>query len=134
MAEEFTPIETQEAFEAAIAERLEAARQEEREKFADYDDIRSQLTTANETNATQTAEIARLRTDSMRQRVAAEVGLPAAMASRLTGDDEDAIRADANELVKLMKPQHKTPPMRNPDAKPSGNDALKRLLAGLKNN
>lgn len=133
MADGFTPIETQEAFEAAVSERLEAARQEEREKFADYDDIRSQLTAANETNATQAAEIAQLRADSMKQRVAMEVGLPAAMASRLTGDDEDAIRADANELAKLMKPQHKAPPMRNPDAKPSGNDALKRLLAGLKN-
>ena len=46
MAEEFTPIETQEAFETAIAERIEQARQEEREKCADSDDIKKQLSVA----------------------------------------------------------------------------------------
>ena len=72
MAEEFAPIETQEAFDAAVAERLEAVRQEERGKYADYDDIKNQLSAANETNATQAAEITRLQTDNLKQLIAAE--------------------------------------------------------------
>ena len=139
MAEEdikFTPIETQEAFDAAVAERLEAARQEERDKYADYDDIKNQLSAANETNATQAAESTRLQTDNLKQRIAAETGLPSAMANRLVGDDEKAIREDAAELLKTIKPQRKAPPMRNPDAdeKPSKDSALKRMLENLKNN
>lgn len=136
MAEEFAPIETQEAFDAAVAERLEAVRQEERDKYADYDDIKNQLSAANETNATQAAEITRLQTDNLKQRIAAETGLPSAMANRLVGDDEKAIREDAAELLKTIKPQRKAPPMRNPDAdgKPSKDDAYKRMLDGLKNN
>lgn len=136
MADEFTPIETQEAFETAIAERIEQARQEERDKYADYDDIKNQLSAANETNATQAAEITRLQTDNLKQRIAAETGLPSAMANRLVGDDEKAIREDAAELLKTIKPQRKAPPMRNPDAdeKPSKDSALKRMLENLKNN
>lgn len=136
MADEFTPIETQEAFETAIAERIEQARQEERDKYADYDDIKNQLSAANETNATQAAEITRLQTDNLKQRIAAETGLPSAMANRLVGDDEKAIREDAAELLKTIKPQRKAPPMRNPDAdeKPSKDGAYKRMLDGLKNN
>ena len=136
MADEFTPIETQEASETAIAERIEQARQEERDKYADYDDIKNQLSTANETNATQAAEITRLQTDNLKQRIAAETGLPSAMANRLVGDDEKAIREDAAELLKTIKPQRKAPPMRNPDAdeKPSKDGALKRMLENLKNN
>lgn len=136
MADEFTPIETQEAFETAIAERIEQARQEERDKYADYDDIKNQLSAANETNATQAAEITRLQTDNLKQRIAAETGLPSAMANRLVGDDEKAIREDAAELLKTIKPQRKAPPMRNPDAdeNPSKDGAYKRMLDGLKNN
>lgn len=136
MAEEFTPIETQEAFDAAVAERLEAVRQEERDKYADYDDIKNQLSAANETNATQAAEITRLQTDNLKQRIAAEIGLPSAMANRLVGDDEKSIREDAAELLKTIKPQLKAPQMRNPDAdeKPSKDGAYKRMLDGLKNN
>ena len=136
MAEEFTPIETQEAFDAAVAERLEAVRQEERDKYADYGDIKNQLSAANETNATQAAEITRLQTDNLKQRIAVETGLPSAMANRLVGDDEKTIREDAAELLKIIKPQRKAPPMRNPDAdgKPSKDDAYKRMLDGLKNN
>lgn len=133
MAEEFTPIETQEAFETVIAERLEAARVEERGKFSDYEEIKGQLATANETNAKLSSENAKLKIDAMKRRVADETGLPIALAKRLTGDDEAAMRADAEDLLKSIKPKVKTPPMRNPDAKPSADDAFKRLLAGLKN-
>lgn len=134
MAEEFAPIETQEAFDAAVEERLEAARQEERGKYADYDEIKKQLSTANTTNTAQADKIKQLETAALKQRIAGETGIPFTLADRLVGENEEDLRKDAETLLKHVKPQQKTPPMRNPDAKPSGNDALKRLLAGLKNN
>lgn len=139
MAEEekkFTPIETQEALDAAITERLEAARQEERGKFADYENLKTQLATANETNAAQSERIKTLETNVMKNRIAAEVGLPSVLASRLAGEDEGALRKDAVELLEQIKPKHKALPMRNPEAddKPSKDGALKRMLENLKNN
>lgn len=133
---EFTPIETQEAFETAIAERLEVARREEREKFSDYDNLKAQLTTANETNTTQAARIKALEADALKRRIADETGIPSALANRLEGEDEDALRKDATDLLKQIKAQHKVPAMRNPDAddKPSKDSALKRMLENLKNN
>ena len=139
MAEEdikFTPIETQEAFETAIAERLEAARKEERENFSDYEQLKNQLATANETNTAQADKIKQLETDALKRRVADETGLPPTMASRLAGENENELRKDAEDLLKQIKPQRKAPPMRNPDAddKPSKDSALKRMLENLKNN
>lgn len=130
MAEEFTPIETQEAFDAAVASVLE----EERAKYADYDDIKAQLNTANTENETLTGENAKLKAEALRRRVADETGLSPALAKRLTGETEEELKADAEELLKSVKPQRRTF-MRNPDAndKPSGDSAYKRLLAGLKN-
>ena len=37
----FEPIETQEAFDAAIKERIERAERKAREPFADYDEVRA---------------------------------------------------------------------------------------------
>jgi ATPase subunit of ABC transporter with duplicated ATPase domains len=47
--------------------------------------------------ARKAAEVAALRT-----RIGAEKGLPAALVARLQGDDEDAIAADADELLKSI--------------------------------
>lgn len=133
---DFTPIETQEAFEEAITERLEEARKEERGKFADYETLKTQLATASETNVAQSEKIKELETNALKNRIAAEVGLPSVLASRLTGDDEGALRKDAAELLEQIRPRHKAPPMRNPEAddKPSKDSALKRMLENLKNN
>ena len=40
---EFKPIETQEAFDTAIKERIERAKKEEAKKYADYDDVKAKL-------------------------------------------------------------------------------------------
>lgn len=114
MAEEFTPIETQEAFETAIAERIEQARQEERDKFSDYEDLKAQLSAANETNTTQAEKIKQLEADALKRRIADEAGLPPAMASRLAGESEDDLREDAISLTKLL--QRDVLPLRDPEA------------------
>jgi hypothetical protein len=55
---------------------------------------------------------------AIRQKVAAEVGLPAVLAERLQGDDEEAMRADAAKLLealpKATEPKKPTGPVINP--------------------
>lgn len=131
MADEFTPIETQEAFDAAVEAELE----KERSKFADYEEIKTQLATANTSIETLTGENTKLKAEALRRRVADETGLSPALAKRLAGETEEELRADAESLLKDVKPQRRSF-MRNPEAndKPSGDSAYKRLLAGLTNN
>ncbi|HEM4473905.1 TPA: phage scaffold protein, partial [Streptococcus suis] len=47
----------------------------------------------------------------LRLRVAVAKGLPIELADRLAGDDEEAIKADAERLASFMKPTEPTPPM-----------------------
>ena len=97
---EFEPITTQEAFDAAVADRLAP--------FADYDDLKAQ-------NADYASRIHAFEMSELKTRIAHEVGIPFDLSQRLTGENEDAIRKDAQSLAKLLKPQ--TP--KSPRAAPS---------------
>lgn len=114
MAEEFKPITTQEEFDAAIRDRI----QRERQKYADYDDLKGQvgtLTTERDTYKQQVedrdAKIRKYETDSVKTRIAADKGLPASMASRLNGETEEEITQDADSLVQIFRSAKGTAPM-----------------------
>ena len=119
MAEAFEPITTQEAFDAAVADRLAP--------YADYDDLKAQ-------NADLNARIQTYETDALKTRIAHEVGLPFEMSSRLNGSTEADIRKDAQSLRKLLK-NPPAPSRGDPD--PSGGskrDALRTFTNQLMNN
>jgi hypothetical protein len=137
---EFKPIETQEAFDAAIKERLERAKKtvtdevkkqyegwispEDAKKSADrITELTQQVTDLTAKNAA--AELSALRT-----RIAHETGLPYELADRLRGDDEKAIRADAEAFSRLTAPKPAPSPSYSPEA-PVGNatDAAFAALA-----
>lgn len=121
MAEAFEPITTQEAFDAAVADRLAP--------YADYDDLKAQ-------NADLNASIQTYETDALKSRIAHEVGLPFEMSSRLNGSTEADIRKDAQSLLKLLKPKSPRAPSRG-DPDPSGGstrDALRTFTNQLMNN
>lgn len=132
---DFTPITTQAEFDAAIAERLSRqeksilARFEGSMSAKDVQELKSgyestiaglkkqaeeaggklaasekQLTEAN-------ARIRGYETDSVKTRIALEVGLPYGMASRLAGETEDAIRKDAEALRGMMRAQEPVAPL-----------------------
>lgn len=144
---DFKPIETQEQFDAMIKGRLEQAERSFIEKYGKTDELKTQL----EASAGQIAELTKrleeannqiesskaemeglnakvlkYETDSVKTRVAHEEGLPFEMAGRLTGDNEEAIRADAKSLAKMMKANASTPPAFKselpPPEKPSTRD------------
>lgn len=144
---DFKPIETQEQFDTMIKGRLEQAERSFIEKYGKTDELKTQL----EASAGQIAELTKrleeannqiesskaemeglnakvlkYETDSVKTRVAHEEGLPFEMAGRLTGDNEEAIRADAKSLAKMMKANASTPPAFKselpPPEKPSTRD------------
>lgn len=155
MAEEFTPIETQEQFDAAIKDRMdritkkyegytspadlnkikaEYERQitdltndaaEKAKKYADYD---KQI-------ADRDAKLKSYETASVKTRIAHETGLPYELASRLSGETEDDIRKDAESLKSVLssqtKPTVKTP-LSDPEPEPKGGDAREALRKALR--
>lgn len=127
---EFKIIETQEQFDEIVKDRIARAKESAVKEFADYEDIKQangnyekqiadlteQLKKADEGKATSNDEIQALKDKvqqyemaSVKTKVAHEVGLPYELASKLTGDDEDAIREDAETMVKFVKAQQSAP-------------------------
>lgn len=149
---DFTPINTQEEFDAAIGERLKrekeasakiiSTHEEENKKLTgtiakltkDIDEANKKISGYNEEKAGMQSKIKEHESDSAKTRIALEVGLPYAMAHRLTGEDEDAIRKDAEGMFKLIGASTPPPPLRDPEGKPEDEKtaAYKSLLGTLK--
>lgn len=131
---DFTPINTQAEFDAAIADRLSRQEKSLTAKYegymssadvsavrAGYDKTIAELKSAKEASDQQLTEalekIKGYEAASVKTRIALEMGLPYGMAARLTGDTEEAIRKDAETLRGMMKP---TPaPLANPEPAPA---------------
>lgn len=121
---EFTPITTQEEFDKAIGARLKRERDtvakeyegrlsESETKLKDYEGkvgtLSGQLEEAGKKNKEYESKIAErdgkikgYESSAMKARIAHETGLPYEMAERLTGDDEEAIKKDAESLKKII--------------------------------
>ena len=149
---DFKVIETQEQLDAIIGERLTRDRETQAKKFEGYvspDDYQkkigeyeTKIKGLNETIKdneqvvkeveTYKAKIKQYETDSVKTRVAHEVGLPYEMAGRLRGDTEEDIRKDAEALHKLVN-KKPAPPSRSddPDKIDSSRAAMKNMLDQL---
>ncbi len=147
---EFKTIETQEELDNIVKERI----RREREKFADYDDLKkrvSELESENsalkstveddkQTRAGLDAQITELQgqvsnyeTASLRTRIALQNGLPYDLADRLQGADEETLRADAERLAGFMRPATPSAPLRDNEP-PIGDDKtmqMKQMLRDL---
>lgn len=152
----FEIIDTQEKFDAAISERLRRERETVGKKYADYDELKQKVTEYEkrlgamtkqaEENAkkyqgydTKIADmqekIKGYETASVKTRIAHETGIPFELASRLTGDDEEAIRKDAEALAKFVKGKTLAPLRTEEKNDPDGKaEALRAFTAGLINN
>ena len=109
MPEEFKPIETQEAFDMAVQQRIE----ETKKQFKDWV---SPEKLSEQTTALQ-AQIDSLKLENLKMKVAQESGLPSELASRLTGTNEKELRADAETLAKFTA--SKPSPAFKPETPPS---------------
>lgn len=119
---DFTPINTQEEFEERLKGRLDRERKKFEEKYSDYDDVKAKLDAANgqiETLKTShdeevnglNAKIKSYEMKDLRRKIAHEAGIPYELADRLTGDDEESMKADAEMLAKHIAKNDFVPPM-----------------------
>lgn len=133
---DFKVIETQEEFDKAIQSRLKQKDRELADKYKDYlspDDVTAlkadydkqlqeantlveeankKLSTFNDTvsNLTQRAESAENKL--LKNKVAYENKLPIELSDRLIGSTEEELKADAEKLFGILKPQgHGAPPL-----------------------
>lgn len=151
---EFNPIQTQEEFNARIKDRLERERETVKKDFADYDAIkkrnaelekelsgmRSNLESFAEKSKSRedlvaelTEKVKNYETREMKRRVAYEAGIPVEFSDRLTGENEDALREDAEAVAELLNSLRKTQPLMK-DTEPEVNNedsAYRALLQGL---
>ncbi|MCK1219596.1 capsid assembly scaffolding protein Gp46 family protein [Streptococcus uberis] len=150
---DFKIIETQEELDAIIQSRLSR----EREKYADYEDLKKQLAdfeakettyqnTINDLKVRETdltsqieslnGDLTKTKLQTAKQRIATEYGLPLDLAERLQGDDEESFKADAERLASYLAPKQPTPPMKSneptidPDPLKSG---LRDMVRSLNN-
>jgi len=153
MSEEFKAIETQEQLDAILKERLARQKESIEKNFADYEQLKKKvgdLESANQKlgqSATESAsklteyekqiaerdlKIKGYEANSVKNRVALEVGLPFEMASRLKGETEEEIRKDAELLFKAIGSSKPVAPLANPETiLDEKTQAFKSLLANL---
>lgn len=152
---EFTPIETQEQFDAAISDRIKREKETISKKYEKYlspeqvqqqkseledriNEFTAQLNEANEKKASleqsiadKDKEIKGYKTASLKSKIANEAGLPYDAANFLKGEDEEAIRQSA-EALKGLVGTPETPPLASTE--PCGGDkdaALRQTLRNL---
>lgn len=112
----FTPITTQEELDKVIGARL--AR--EREKFADYDDLKAAASKLADAEARLAQIDAQAELDKIRNDVAQEAGVPAGL---LRGSTKDELAAHASALAEALKARPSVPVIPTQGATPSVSDA-----------
>lgn len=153
---EFTPITTQEQFNEVIGERLKRKEEEVRKEYADYD-TQKQTITEKESKITELegkinelngkisgfeqqigekdARIKGYETDSVKTRIAREMGLPFEAIDFLKGEDEEAIKKSASTLKAFVGSAKGPAPSFEPDGSGASNGkeaGYKNMLAKLK--
>lgn len=153
---EFTPINTQEEFDQRIQERIRRERDSISKKYEDYDSLKTQNTNFAAEIETYKNQLAQAQADkssfeqqitelqgtakkhekeAMRVRVASQLGLPMEISNKLSGETEDEIRADGENLARFFSSNRSLPPAKSTEPEVVGEDAaLRGLLEGIRKN
>jgi hypothetical protein len=108
-----------ERLRAALAKANKEA-EKNRLRLKEVDDAKlSEIEKARRDAEEAAQELANLRRDTLRQKVALESGLPAKWVARLHGDDEESLRADALEILADLNKTRK--PVPDPSQGPRAN-------------
>ena len=141
-----TNLDTQEAFDAAIKERLDRQKKsvteevrksfegwispEEAKKSADQiATLTGKLSDSETKIADLTAKNSAYEINSVKMKVARETGLPYELADRLSGSTEDEIRKDAETLSQFASQPQATPSYSSEPPIGNSTDAAFRALA-----
>lgn len=125
----FTPITTQEEFDAALGPRLARERSTVTKQFesqisgfqsdiaareariAELEKRQEEFDASRKTIEDLQRRVKQYETDSVKTRIARETGLPFDLAGRLQGESEEDIRKDA-EALRAIVGQSRTAPLR----------------------
>ena len=148
----FKAIETQEELDSIVKERLKREREAANKRYEGWISSEDHQRTLSEANQTLedykkarendakaiedlAAKNAAYETASLKSRIAHEVGLSLEWTGRISGEDEQSIRADAESLKKLVGTG--TPlPTKNPESGENldpSKTAFKSVLSAIKN-
>lgn len=149
---EFKVIETQEELDKVISARLSRENEKhkaELEKYADYEDLKQQVSSLTEerdnlqtslkekeesyTNfesqlSELTKETEKYKLSELRTKIAFESGIPFKLAERLSGEDEESLRADATALAELVKGDEYVAPLKDSEQTPNEDQAYLNLI------
>lgn len=141
---------TQEELNQIIETRLARQKETIEANYADYDELKTKIAALEADNTAYQAtieeaksweqekadyekQISSYKTTQLKQSIAIKAGLPLDLADRLSGDDEESLKADAERFSEFIKPQ--TPPAPLKDVEPilgDGKDgAYRKLVEGL---
>lgn len=151
---EFKAITTQEELDSIIGERLKRQKESILKQYTDYEDLKTknvdlekELTEIKKSLESSTSSKTELEKQieeltekvkahdlsSLKIRYALENGIPYHLANRISGDDEDSIKADAQSLSDFFKSQTPPPPLKSTETNTKGEDvAYQNILKGLK--
>lgn len=147
MADEFKIIESQEQLDTVIKDRLARLSKQHTQEKGELQKKIDELTKINDDLTKKYSgydteiegyknKVSQLETDSLKRRIAYENGIPLELASRLTGANEEEIKADAQIIAKYAKGTTTAPPSRN-EPTPEGsekavkNAAFAKMAKGL---
>lgn len=124
---DFTPIETQEQFDSMVKERVERAKKsavkEMETQLKDLEQTKEQLATkdseiealkakinafegekktSDESYHAMEKELSELKLKALKTQIALDNNIPLDMADRIKGEDEEAMRADAEKLASFV--------------------------------
>ncbi len=153
---EFKVIESQEEFDARIKDRIERAKEKAIEDYKieikkTIDDLKSENSSLknevagykesleevkgkDETIKGLNEKISAFERAEVKRNIALEYGLPFKLADKISGDDEDSMKKDAEGMAKYFSESKKSyePPLKSYENKVDEKDqALKKLLDGL---
>ena len=153
---EFKVIESQEEFDARIKDRIERAKEKAIEDYkieikktiddlksensnlknevAGYKESLEEVKGKDETIKGLNEKISAFERAEVKRNIALEYGLPFRLADKISGDDEDTMKKDAEVMAKYFSDSKKSyePPLKSYENKVDEKDqALKKLLDGL---
>ena len=149
---EFKPINTQEEFDTAITARLKRERETTEKKYEGWlspeavaEQYKDHITPEDvakkyegwaspEAIAEKDAKIKGYETNSVKMRIAHEIGLPFELVDRLNGEDEASIRKDAEGFADILGKNTKASPLAStePPEADTKDAALLKMVQGLK--
>ncbi|MBS7209325.1 MAG: DUF4355 domain-containing protein [Lachnospiraceae bacterium] len=148
---EFKVIETQEQFDEVIGERLKRERETVEKKYENYlspEDVQKKMEgylspesekekykdyLSPEEVAKKDAVIKGYETNSVKMRIAHEYGIPFELASRLSGENEDEIKKDAESMKTILGNSTRPAPLRTTEGNiDKKRESIRKVLGGLK--